>query len=121
MFRSMQKNWVIWIRAVAGAAAGLAILVSALAMSQEIDHRVLPTQPAVASAADVGLADGSHADPAADADCHVGHSSMLAIMPSNDMALTCLDSAPELPRATRYLPSVAGYLPFHPPRILSQV
>jgi len=109
------------MRAAAVFAAGLAIVVTALTMSQEIEHRVLPAQAAVALAVDVGLSDGSHADPAADADCHVGHSSMLATLPSKHSAFKRLDDAPELLRATAYLPSVAGDQPFHPPRILSQV
>jgi len=117
----MQKNWVIWMRVVTITAAVMAILVSALGMSQEIDHHVLPTQSAIVSSLDAGVADDGLAQAAADTNCHVGHSCSVAIMPGNELALTRFDSAPELPREPGHQPSGAGNLPFHPPRFLSQV
>lgn len=116
----MQRNRIVWLRAVTVSAAVMAILLSALAMSPEFDHRVLPTQSAIASVADVGVADDGLARPAADAKWHIGHACLLAIMPGNELALTRFDSTPELPRVTGYKLSGARYPPFHPPRFLSQ-
>lgn len=123
MFRSMQGIWVVWTRAVTVSVAVLAILVSAFVISPEIDHSVLPTQAAVASAAAVGAIVDRAARPAPNTNCHIGHSVILAIMPSNELALARFgfDSAPEFPRVTGYQPSGTEYLPFHPPRFLSQV
>jgi len=121
MFRSLQKNWVIWMRLVTVTAAVMAILVSALAISPDVDHDVLPTQSTIVSLLDAGVADDGFAQPVADTNCHVGHSCSVAIMPGSELALTRFDSAPELPREPGHQPSGAGYVPFHPPRFLSQV
>lgn len=121
MFRTMETKWVVWIRAVTASVAVLAILVSALSMSPEINHRILPEHPAVASVADVGPADDGAAKHAGDTKCHIGHSCILAIMPSNESTLTHFERAPDFRRAISYLSSAAEYLLFHPPRILSQV
>ena len=117
----MQRNWVIWMRAVTVTAAIMAILVSALPMSPEIDDHFLPAHPAATSGADVGAINDGVARPASHTICHIGHGCMLVILPANDLALMRFDSAPGLSRVTGYLPSVAGDIPFHTPRILLQV
>lgn len=121
MFRSMQKNWVAWMRVATVTAAIMAILVSAFAMSPEIDRRFLNAEPAVASAANVSAIDGGAAQSTQDRNCHIGHSCTLVILPTNDLALLRLDTAPELSRGKGHLPSVVGDMPFHPPRVLSLV
>ena len=121
MFRSMQRNWVIWMRTVTVTAAILAILFSALAHSSELDHRVLPTQGDVTSDTVLGLGDDGHAVSTAETGCHAGHSCMFVILPSNNLALTRFHFALQLFHLASYLPSQAGNLPFQPPRTLSQV
>ncbi len=121
MFRSMQKNWIAWMRVATVTAAVVAILVSAFVMSPEIDHRLLDEQPAVASAANVSAIDGGAALSVQDINCHIGHSCTLVILPTNDLALLRLDTAPELFRVKGHPPSVVGDMPFHPPRVLSLV
>ena len=121
MFRSMQRNWVIWMRTVTVTAAILAILFSALAHSSELDHRVLPTQGDVTSGTDLSLADDGHADSSSGTGCHAEHSCMPVIIPSNDLALMRVHSALQLFHLAGNLPSQAGYPPFQPPRTLSQV
>ena len=66
MISSMQKNWVVFIRAGTVAAIVMAILFSALAMSPNIDHRDLPAQPsfALVAAAGVGVAFDGAVQPA---------------------------------------------------------
>ena len=117
----MQRNWAIWMRAVTVAAAVTAILASALAMPPEIDHRNLTAQPAVASTAGGGVIVDRAAQPGPDRNCHSGHSCILVNLPTNDLALTRFDSAPEISRETGFLSSAAENMLFHPPRILSQV
>jgi hypothetical protein len=51
----MQKNRIIWIRAVTVIVAAKSILVSALAMSSEIDHKVLNNHSFGALAGDVSV------------------------------------------------------------------
>jgi len=121
MFRSVQKNWGVWMRAVTVTAAVVAIIVSALAMSPEIDHHVSLTQPSITFFADTGTVDTTSTQPVPDTNCHGGLGCVLAIMPSDGLALTRCKSAQEFPRLTHYDPSRTGYLPFQPPRILSQV
>ncbi len=121
MFRSVQKNWGLWIRAVTVTAAVLTILVSVLAMPTEIGHQVPLTQPAITLAADTHAVDTPAVQFVPDTNCHGGLSCVLAIMPNDGLALTRFESAQEFPRLARYNPSRAGYLPFQPPRILSQV
>ncbi len=121
MFRSVQKNWGLWMRAVTVTAAAVTILVSALAMSPEIDQYLPLTQPAITFVADTGTVDAPSVQFVPDTNCHGGHSCVLAIMPSDGLALTRCESAQEFPRLTHYDPSRTGYLPFQPPRILSQV
>ena len=121
MFRSVQKNWELWMRAVTVTAAAVAILVSALAMSPEIDHHVPLTQPAITFVAGTGTVDTPSVQLVPDTNCHGGLSCVLAIMPSDSLALTRFESAQEFSRLTHYDPSHTGYLPFQPPRILSQV
>ncbi len=121
MFRSVQKNWELWMRAVTVTAAVVAILVSALAMSPEIDHHVPLTQPAITFVADTGTVDTPSVQLVPDTNCHGGLSCVLAIMPSDGLALTLFKSVQEFPRLMRDNPSRAGYLPFQPPRNLSQV
>lgn len=117
----MQRNWAIWMRAVTVAAAVTAILASALAVSPKINHRDLTAQPAVASAAGGGVIVDRAAQPGSDRNCHSGHSCILVNLPTNDLALTRFDSAPEISRETDFLPSAAEKMRFHPPRILSHV
>ena len=121
MFEFMQSNQAVWMRAVTVAAAVMAILVSALAMSPEIDHRVLPTQSAVVSAMNTDVVDDGFAQPAADTNCHIGHSCAVAIMPRNETAFVGFDRAGALPCVADYKPAGATYPLFHPPRVLSQV
>ena len=109
------------MRAVTIAVAILAILVSALAMSPDINQRVLFSHPAVASMSDTDVADHGSTLPAPDTKCHVGHSCTLVIMPSSEILLASFDSAPDFSPVTGYHSSISGYLPFHPPRILSQI
>ena len=108
------------MRAVTFTAAVMAILVSALAMSPEIDHHVLPTQLAIASVADAGVVDSNLAQSEPAITCHIGHSCAGAIMLPNETAFVHFDGAREFPRAVGYQPSGAAYLLFHPPRDLSQ-
>ena len=109
------------MRTVTITVAVLAVVASAISMSPETDRRVLPAQPAVASVADVSMVDSGAAQPAPVARCHIGHDCMLVILPYDDLAVTRLASTPELARLTDFQHSGTGYLPFHPPRILSQV
>ena len=120
MFGSMQRKLVVWMRAVTVTGAVLAILVSAFAMTPEIDHRLLLAQTAVSSGADAGVIDDRAVQPAPDTKCHVGHGCILVIMPGNELAFTNMDGAPEFCRATGYSPYAAGDMLFHPPRNLSQ-
>ena len=120
MFRSISTNWVVWLRAVTVTVAVAAILVSALAISPEINLHVLPAQTA-AVVADAGVVEDGPADPAQGTTCHVGHSCMPGVVPDSELALIRFESAPGIPRATGYQTSVAGYLPFHPPRAAFQV
>jgi len=116
----MTKNWAVWLRAVTVTAAVMAILVSALAISPEVDHHAPPTQSTVASGADTGVIGDGPTQPAPTTNCHSGNSCILAIMPGYELVLARFDGAPELLRVTGYRPSGAANLPFHPPRILSQ-
>jgi hypothetical protein len=109
------------MRAVTIAAAVMAILFSALTTLPEIDHQILSSRPVVASVADSGAFDDGSVQPEPDAKCHVGHSCLLVIIPGNEIAIAHFDGVPEFPRVTGYAPSGAGELPFHPPRLLSQV
>ena len=81
MFISMQTRWVVWMNAVMVIAAVLVIFVSALAMSPEINHRVLPAQHTVESIADTDVADDGTTQPAPDTKCHIGLGCILVIMP----------------------------------------
>ncbi len=109
------------MRAVTVTAAVLTILVSALAMSPEIDHHVPLAQPAITFVADTHSVDTPAVQLVPDTNCHGGLSCVLAILPSDGLALTLYENAQKFPRLTRYDPSRAGYLPFQPPRFLSQV
>jgi len=111
------------MRAVTVAAAVMAILVSALAMSPGIDHRLLPAQAGVASPVNSGVVVvNGPAQSTPDASCHFGHSCTFLILPSNNLAsMTRFDGAPEPLYTKQYQPSRAGDMPFHPPRLLSQV
>ena len=117
----MKQNLGIRMRAATIAAAVMAILFSALTTLPEIDHQLLPTQSVVASVAESGAVDVGPAQPAPVSKCHVGHSCLLVIIPSNEIAIAHFDGVPEFARVTGYAPSGASYLPFHPPRLLSQV
>lgn len=121
MVRSLQRKLVVWMRAVTVTGAVLAILVSAFAMTPEIDHRLQLAQTAVSSGTDSDANDNHDVQPAPDTKCHVGHGCITVIMPGNQLAFTNTDGAPEFFRATDYPPFLAGDMPFHPPRILSQV
>lgn len=121
MFRTVQKKWNAWVRMVTITSASLAILFSAFAVSPEIDHRFLPSQYSVASAVDVNAANGGTTKSAQDTNCHTGHSCTLVILPADDIALLDIDAVPELARVATGHRSVAKDVPFHPPRILSQV
>jgi hypothetical protein len=116
----MTKNWAVWLRAMTVTAAVMAILVSALAISPEVDHHALPTQSTVASAAEPGVIDDGSTQAAPATNCHSENSCIFAIIPRYPMGLTRFDAAPELLRVTGYRPSGAAYLLFHPPRVLSQ-
>lgn len=109
------------MRAVTVIVAVLAIFVSALAMSPDINHRVLFAHPAVASMADTDAADDGTTQHAPESKCHVGLGCILVVMPGIEMALASFGCAPELPHVASLHPSGAGYPPFHPPRILSQI
>jgi hypothetical protein len=121
MFRSVQRNWVIWMRTVTVTAAILAIVFSALSLSSELDHRFLPTQDSITLDTELSIANDGHAASEAETSCHAGYSCLFVILPSNDLALTRLHSALPLFHLASYLPSQAGNLPFQPPRTLSQV
>ncbi len=117
----MQKNWGVWMRAVTVTAAIVTILVTALAMSPEIDHHDPSTQPDIALVVGTDAVNIVFVQPVPDTACHGGLSCVLAIMPSDGLAVTRRETAQEFPRLMRDNPSRAGYLPFQPPRNLSQV
>ena len=121
MFRSVQKNWGVWMRAVTVTAAVMVIVISALAISPEIDHHDPSTQPDIALVVGTDAVNIVFVQSVPDTACHGGLSCVLAIMPSNGLAVTRRESAQEFPRLMRVKPSRAGYLPFQPPRNLSQV
>ncbi len=108
------------MRVVTVTAAVIAILVSALAVSPEIDHHVLPSQLAVASVADAGVVDSNLAQSEPAINCHIGHSCTAAIMLPNETAFAHFYGAREFPRIEGYQSSGAVYPLFHPPRDLSQ-
>jgi len=119
MIRKMQKSWSGWMRVMTVTAAVLAIFVSAFALSPESDLRVLPAHSAAIFAA--GANSHGAAQPASDTDCHIGYSCTLVIFPGTDLSLTRFRNAPVALAVVNHPPSVAADLPFHPPRILSQV
>jgi hypothetical protein len=99
----------------------MAILVSALVVSPEIEHHVLSKQPVVALAADAGVVDVSLVQRATDTKCHDGFNCTVAIIPNTEFALTGFGSASKFFRIAGYKPSWDGYLPYYPPRIPSLV
>ncbi|MCB1467725.1 MAG: hypothetical protein KDK08_11415 [Rhizobiaceae bacterium] len=122
MFSTMQRTWGVRIRAVTAAVAVMALLASAFAAPLEIDHRVLSTQAAAVSVANVGSDDGGRVQLASSTECHAGHSCMPVIMPRLEVqGLEHFDSPLGLPRVRDYLALGVRYRLFHPPRILSQV
>ena len=124
MFGSVQKNWGVWMRAVTVTAAVMVIVISALAISPEIDHHDPSTQPDIALVVDtdaVNIVSVQSVQSVPDTACHGGLSCVLAVMPSDSSAMTRFKSVQEFPRLMRVNPSRAGHLPFQPPRNLSQV
>lgn len=119
MFRSMQQNWVAWMRVATVTAAVIAILASAFVASPEIDHLLLHEQSAIALTANASVIDGGSAQD--DRNCHIGHSCTLVILPTNDLTFLRLGTARELSRVKGHPPSAVGDMPFHPPRVLSLV
>jgi len=109
------------MQAVIVTAAVLSILVSAFAKLPEFDHRAQTAQLEVISVVNEGVADDDAGLRGSVRKCDIGHGCIFVILPSNELAVTGFDGAPEFPRLTGHQPSKAGYLPFHPPRILSQV
>ena len=121
MLGSMHRNWGTLMRRVTVTAAILAIVFSALGLSPELDHSAPLTQHAVALETDLGLANGGHAASSAEADCHIGYSCTLVVLPSHDLALPRFHRASEFFLLAGYLPSVVAHIPYHPPRTLSLV
>lgn len=109
------------MRAVTMTVAVLAIFVSAFAVSPGIDHHFLSAQIDISFGADTGATDDGVTQSAPDTKCHIGHSCMHAVLPTNDLVLTRFDRAPEFSSIADYPPSVARDMPFHPPRTLSRV
>ncbi|WP_138934993.1 hypothetical protein [Roseovarius arcticus] len=109
------------MRAVTVTAAVMVIVLSALAISPEIDHHDPSTQPDIALVVGTDAVNAVFVQSVPDTACHGGLSCVLAIMPSDGLALTRRESAQDFPRLMRVKPSRAGYLPFQPPRNLSQV
>lgn len=116
----MAKNQAVWMRVVTVTSAVIAILVSALAMSPEIDRRVLPSQLAVASVAGAAVVDSNLAQSEPAINCHIGHSCSVTIMLPNVSAFAHFYGAREFPRIEGYQSSGAVFPLFHPPRDLSQ-
>ena len=121
MFRPMLRNWVVWVQVVTVTASVMVLIFSAIVVSQEIDHHVLPTQLAFDSVVDAGLVDSDLAQSESEAHCHSGHSCTAAILPGKQLTLKRFGLAPEFPSIARYPLSGAGCRLFHPPRIHSQV
>lgn len=121
MLGSVQGKWIVWTRAATICVAVLAILASGLAIPPDIDHDDLPARLAAASVVDADFTDEDPADPVADADCHVGPGCVSVILPGGALDMARFENAPDAPRVPGYLASGAGYPPFHPPRILSQI
>lgn len=121
MFRTMQRLFGVWMRVVITAFAIMVIVVSAAMGAQEMDHRDQSVQIAVASIANTDLAVDNNNAAVPTATCHLGHSCVFVIMPSEDLALSRAIRVREFPRPEQYFPSGSRYPPFHPPRSLSQV
>ena len=121
MFGFISRNWANVIRSATVAAAVLVILLSALGLSQDRDHDAVLAEVSISTDAYLNLSDDLRAAPVADMDCHLGAGCMYVVQP---------DTGPVLPRLTSTSlmfdpggcrPSLAGCLPFHPPRPLSLV
>lgn len=109
------------MRVMTLAVAIFAFVISDLPMSPDIGSHAPISQSIAASAGDAGVADDAAAQPAPNTKCHVGHGCLLAIVPSIDLSFTHPVDAAERPIAALRKTSGAGYLHFHPPRILSRV
>jgi hypothetical protein len=122
MLRTLHKNGMAWLRLGIVTAAVLSFLGSALAISSDIDQDVSHAKHFIASVVDPGMPGEDPAQPAPDAKCHIGDGCIPMIMPgTGQLERARVDGAPEPRLVARGKPSRAGYPPFHPPRILSQV
>jgi hypothetical protein len=109
------------MRTVTVTAAVMAILVSAFSISLDIDHRLPSTRLGVISVADIGAINDLATQPAPDTKCLTGDNCRLMFLPTKCLALIRFDSESAFSHLAGYLPFLAPDVPFHPPRILSQV
>lgn len=109
------------MRVVLIAAAVIAILASVLPMASQPDHHIQIAQLAATSAVFPNIISDTPALATTGAHCHIGQSCMFLVLPINNLIIAEANSAPEFPHVTGYLPSAQVDMPFHPPRILSQV
>lgn len=121
MFRSMRAKWTVRLHVVTITAVIVAVLFSALMIPSEVDHHVPPSHQSLELAADIGGSGDAPAHTQSDKSCHIGHSCLLAIVRSDDLALVGMVKNPERPIKPNYKPSVTGNLLLQPPRTLSQV
>ena len=121
MVRPIQKKWTVWLRVIIVTVAIPALVLSALPTPPEPDQDYISTQSIATLPGDTGVVGDALAQPAPDTNCNPGQTCLLVIIPSSDLALTGLGDSQNHPVVTHYKTHGAGNLPFHPPRILSQV
>ena len=121
MVRPMQKKWTVWLRVIIVTVAIPALVLSALPTPPEPDQDYISTQSIATLPAGAGVVGDVLVQPVPDTNCDTGQTCLLVIIPSNDLALIRPGDSPNHPVVTHYKTSGAGNLPFHPPRILSQV
>jgi len=112
---------MVWMRAVTVTAAIIAIFGAALVLFPAIDHHDMPNQTVSTSMAQADNSGDTIQPSEPDSNCQIVQSCAVAVMPGGDPVLTPPDAATERPRAAAYNPSGTRNMPFHPPRILSQV
>lgn len=121
MLGSKLTNWKVRLHVVIVTAAIMALLLSALTVDSEIDHRNLSAQSVNESVTGAGIVGADSRQTVSETDCHFGHSCLGVIAPSSGPVLLGVVEASVRPTEPHFNPSGAAFLLYQPPRTLSQV